>query len=143
MANDLSTGTDVPVRFRDDVTVDLIKHSASDSDVLWAARVSTACSAECVAAGSPPAAARRRWSSRGVSGRARSAAGIATSGACPEIPVLRVRARRARRWARRNYAGYFESFRISRAAFAPEPPVRPVPGCVPEPHRYSPWTGVR
>jgi flavin-dependent thymidylate synthase len=31
-----------PVRYRDDVTVDLVKHSASDSDVLWAARVSTA-----------------------------------------------------------------------------------------------------
>ncbi|MFE3201157.1 FAD-dependent thymidylate synthase [Embleya sp. NPDC059237] len=30
------------VRFRDDVTVELIKHSASDQDVLWAARVSTA-----------------------------------------------------------------------------------------------------
>jgi len=42
VANDLPTGTDAPVRFRDDVTVDLIKHSASDSDVLWAARVSTA-----------------------------------------------------------------------------------------------------
>ncbi|MEV5282114.1 MULTISPECIES: FAD-dependent thymidylate synthase [unclassified Streptomyces] len=28
--------------FRSDVTVDLVKHSASDSDVLWAARVSTA-----------------------------------------------------------------------------------------------------
>src|SRR5882757_6662784 len=41
VANDPSSGTDVPVRFRDDVTVDLIKHSASDSDVLWAARVST------------------------------------------------------------------------------------------------------
>jgi thymidylate synthase (FAD) len=29
-------------RFRSDVTVELIKHSASDTDVLWAARVSTA-----------------------------------------------------------------------------------------------------
>ena len=29
----------------------------------------------------------------------------------------------------------FKSFRISRAAFAPEPPVSPVPGCVPDPHR--------
>ncbi|MEV4184022.1 FAD-dependent thymidylate synthase [Streptosporangium canum] len=29
-------------RFLDDVTVELVKHSASDSDVLWAARVSTA-----------------------------------------------------------------------------------------------------
>ncbi|WP_328536343.1 FAD-dependent thymidylate synthase [Streptomyces sp. NBC_00344] len=28
--------------FRSDVTVELVKHSASDSDVLWAARVSTA-----------------------------------------------------------------------------------------------------
>ncbi len=28
--------------FRSDVTVDLVKHTASDSDVLWAARVSTA-----------------------------------------------------------------------------------------------------
>ncbi|WP_422665331.1 FAD-dependent thymidylate synthase [Actinacidiphila cocklensis] len=43
---DLPTGTPAappaPVEFRDDVTVDLVKHSASDSDVLWAARVSTA-----------------------------------------------------------------------------------------------------
>src|SRR5256885_8868737 len=29
----------------------------------------------------------------------------------------------------------FKSFRISRAAFAPEPPVSPVPGCVPDPQR--------
>jgi thymidylate synthase (FAD) len=29
-------------RFLDDVTVELVKHSASDTDVLWAARVSTA-----------------------------------------------------------------------------------------------------
>lgn len=28
--------------FRSDITVDLVKHAASDSDVLWAARVSTA-----------------------------------------------------------------------------------------------------
>lgn len=33
--------TDEP-RYRSDMTVELIKHSASDSDVLWAARVSTA-----------------------------------------------------------------------------------------------------
>jgi thymidylate synthase (FAD) len=33
--------SDAP-RFRSDVTVELIKHSASDTDVLWAARVSTA-----------------------------------------------------------------------------------------------------
>jgi thymidylate synthase (FAD) len=33
---------DSSVTFRDDVTVELVKHSASDSDVLWAARVSTA-----------------------------------------------------------------------------------------------------
>jgi thymidylate synthase (FAD) len=37
-----STEAATPVRFRDDVTVELVKHSASDSDVLWAARVSTA-----------------------------------------------------------------------------------------------------
>ena len=30
------------MRFLDDVTVELVKHSASDNDVLWAARVSTA-----------------------------------------------------------------------------------------------------
>ncbi len=30
------------MRFLDDVTVELVKHSASDRDVLWAARVSTA-----------------------------------------------------------------------------------------------------
>src|SRR5262245_38537163 len=29
------------IRFRSDVTVELVKASASDSDVLWAARVST------------------------------------------------------------------------------------------------------
>ena len=29
------------VRFRSDVTVELVKHAASDADVLWAARVST------------------------------------------------------------------------------------------------------
>ena len=29
------------IRFRGDVTVELIKHSASDADVIWAARVST------------------------------------------------------------------------------------------------------
>jgi thymidylate synthase ThyX len=42
VSTDPPPGTAVPVEFRDDVTVDLIKHSASDSDVLWAARVSTA-----------------------------------------------------------------------------------------------------
>jgi thymidylate synthase (FAD) len=42
VSTDPPTGTAVPVRFRDDVTVELVKHSASDSDVLWAARVSTA-----------------------------------------------------------------------------------------------------
>ncbi len=31
-----------PVTFRDDMTVELVKSSASDSDVIWAARVSTA-----------------------------------------------------------------------------------------------------
>ena len=30
------------VVFRDDVTVELVKSSASDADVIWAARVSTA-----------------------------------------------------------------------------------------------------
>ena len=30
------------IRFRGDVTVELVKHSAADQDVLWAARVSTA-----------------------------------------------------------------------------------------------------
>ena len=33
---------DLTPSFRSDVTVELVKHSASDSDVLWAARVSTA-----------------------------------------------------------------------------------------------------
>lgn len=36
------TGYEAEARFLDDVTVELVKHSASDSDVLWAARVSTA-----------------------------------------------------------------------------------------------------
>jgi tetratricopeptide (TPR) repeat protein len=40
-----------------------------------------------------------------------------------------------------NY--FFNSFRISRAALAPEPPVNPAPGCVPEPQRYRFWIGVR
>ncbi|MFH8365242.1 FAD-dependent thymidylate synthase [Streptomyces sp. NPDC018031] len=31
-----------PASFRSDVTVELVKHAAADSDVLWAARVSTA-----------------------------------------------------------------------------------------------------
>ena len=31
-----------PLVFRDDMTVELVKASASDSDVIWAARVSTA-----------------------------------------------------------------------------------------------------
>src|SRR5712692_7347251 len=32
---------------------------------------------------------------------------------------------------------FFRSFNISRAAFAPEPPVKPAPGCVPLPHKYK------
>ncbi|MCZ4122503.1 FAD-dependent thymidylate synthase [Streptomyces sp. H39-S7] len=36
------TSTETAVQFRGEVTVDLVKHSAADSDVLWAARVSTA-----------------------------------------------------------------------------------------------------
>ena len=34
--------TSPELRFRDDMTVELVKSSASDSDVIWAARVSTA-----------------------------------------------------------------------------------------------------
>src|SRR5207302_4524923 len=37
----------------------------------------------------------------------------------------------------------FRSFIISRAAFAPEAPVSPVPGCVPDPQRYRFSIGVR
>jgi len=29
------------LRFRSDVTVELVKHAANDADVIWAARVST------------------------------------------------------------------------------------------------------
>jgi thymidylate synthase (FAD) len=36
------TPADTDVTFRSDVTVELVRHSAKDSDVLWAARVSTA-----------------------------------------------------------------------------------------------------
>ncbi|GGO93514.1 FAD-dependent thymidylate synthase [Wenjunlia tyrosinilytica] len=36
------SGAEPPATFRSDVTVELVKHSAADSDVLWAARVSTA-----------------------------------------------------------------------------------------------------
>jgi hypothetical protein len=40
-------------------------------------------------------------------------------------------------------AYFFKSFKISRAAFAPDPPVNPAPGCVPDPHRYRFLIGVR
>ena len=37
-----SSMTTVPsITFRSDMTVELIKHAASDADVIWAARVST------------------------------------------------------------------------------------------------------
>jgi thymidylate synthase (FAD) len=42
------------VRFRSDVTVELVKHSASDTDVLWAARVSTKGEQSIGEAGSDP-----------------------------------------------------------------------------------------
>ena len=47
MGRTLRAVTDTPAddlkpSFRSDVTVELVKHSAADSDVLWAARVSTA-----------------------------------------------------------------------------------------------------
>src|SRR5271169_130518 len=32
---------------------------------------------------------------------------------------------------------------ISCEALAPDPPVKPLPGCVPEPHKYRPLMGVR
>jgi len=35
------------------------------------------------------------------------------------------------------------AFTISRAAFAPEPPVNPAPGWVPLPDKYRFWIGVR
>ncbi len=38
---------------------------------------------------------------------------------------------------------FFNSFAISLAAFAPEPPVNPAPGCVPLPHKYRFSIGVR
>ena len=31
-----------PIQFREEMTVELVKASASDADVIWAARVSTA-----------------------------------------------------------------------------------------------------
>jgi thymidylate synthase (FAD) len=34
-------GREEEVRFRSDMTVELVKHAACDADVLWAARVST------------------------------------------------------------------------------------------------------
>lgn len=37
-----TAASDLKPSFRSDVTVELVKHSAADSDVLWAARVSTA-----------------------------------------------------------------------------------------------------
>ena len=38
---DVDTTDDGQVRFRSDVTVELVKHAAGDADVIWAARVST------------------------------------------------------------------------------------------------------
>lgn len=38
----MTSDHDTEVRFRSDMTVELVKHSAGDSDVVWAARVSTA-----------------------------------------------------------------------------------------------------
>ena len=38
----MSENSDKAAIFRDDVTVELVKASASDADVIWAARVSTA-----------------------------------------------------------------------------------------------------
>ncbi|MEI6868294.1 MAG: FAD-dependent thymidylate synthase [Actinomycetes bacterium] len=38
----MSEGSEQAIIFKDDVTVELVKSSASDSDVIWAARVSTA-----------------------------------------------------------------------------------------------------
>ena len=38
----MSEGSEQKILFKDDVTVELVKSSASDSDVIWAARVSTA-----------------------------------------------------------------------------------------------------
>lgn len=40
-ASDAGINTDIEVSFRSDVTVELVKHSAADSDVVFAARVST------------------------------------------------------------------------------------------------------
>src|SRR5271169_5691697 len=39
--------------------------------------------------------------------------------------------------ATQNRLYFFKCFNISRAAFAPDPPVNPAPGCVPDPHRYK------
>jgi thymidylate synthase (FAD) len=38
----MSTNERPEIQFRSDVTVDLVRHQAADSDVIWAARVSTA-----------------------------------------------------------------------------------------------------
>src|SRR5437016_10139522 len=40
------------------------------------------------------------------------------------------------------HGGHRSSRMISRAALAPLAPVKPLPGCVPEPQRKSPRTGV-
>ena len=42
---------------------------------------------------------------------------------------------------RRRY--FLIAFKISLAAFAPEAPVSPTPGCVPLPHKYKFSMGVR
>ncbi len=50
--------------------------------------------------------------------------------------------RGTRRGTEKSTCYFFSAFRISRAAFAPEPPVNPVPGCVPLPHKKSRSIGV-
>ena len=46
-----------PIQFKEDMTVELVKSSASDEDVIWAARVSTAGETSLDSIGSDPARA--------------------------------------------------------------------------------------
>src|SRR4029077_11567799 len=63
-------------------------------------------------------------------------------GAEGETPARQPQGRLSGQPARcRRY--FFKSFNISRAAFAPEPPVNPAPGWVPFPQRYRFAMGVR
>ena len=59
-------------------------------------------------------------------------------GVCSPRPVIGLRREVGQRRRPR-----LKSRMISRAALCPGKPVTPPPGCAPEPHRYSPASGMR